>query len=136
MARGKPTAGEQLQFDFNPPPDEIPQLWTADDIWRVCDEDTIRRFSEDNRVERKAWGITQRSLADYLSMWANTQPHGGIVFIGVGNKGEMVGCKDCPQPHLNDLETVRRLCPDAKHEFKRVPITNSAGERDFRSAAP
>ena len=61
MAPGNPTTGEQLQFDFNPPPDEIPQLWTADDIWRVCDEDTIRRFSEDNRVERKAWGITQRN---------------------------------------------------------------------------
>lgn len=131
MATKRPAGEEQLEFDFNPPPDEIPQLWTADDIWRVCDEDTLRLFSEDNRVERKVWGITQKALADYLSMWANTQPYGGIVFIGIGNKGEMIGCKECPTAHLNDLDTVRRLCPDAKHEFKRVAITNDAGERDF-----
>lgn len=124
-------ATDQLQFDFNPPPQEIPQLWTADDIWRVCDEATIRRFSEDNRVERKVWGITQRALSDYLSMWANTQPHGGIVFIGVHDKGAILGCKDCPTPHLNELETVRRQCPDAKHEFKRISVTNDAGEPDF-----
>jgi ATP-dependent DNA helicase RecG len=122
---------EQLAFDFNPPLPSLQQLWTPDDIYLTCDEDTVRRFKEDNRVERKSVRIKQRDLADYLSMWANTQPHGGIVFIGVENDGKLSGCKNASQEHINELHTVSRMCSDARIEFKNVAIQNDKGEDDY-----
>lgn len=121
----------QLTFDFNTPLESLPQLWTPDDIYDSADQAVIERFGEDSRVERKRAEVSQKDLADYLSMWANTQPSGGIVFIGVGNNGELLGCKNTAANHLNELETARRLCPDAKHEFKRIKIVNTRGEEDF-----
>lgn len=122
---------EQLAFDFNAPLPTLPQLWTPDDIFASCDQETIKRFSEDNRVERKRARVSQRDLADYLSMWANTQPHGGVVFIGVENNGEITGCAKIEQDHINQLYSVQRLCSDAKHEFKKVPVRNSKGQDDY-----
>src|SRR5258708_27675651 len=64
-------------------------------------------------------------------MWANTQPHGGIIFIGIENNGHISGCRSLSTEQLNKIETVRRYCPDAKHEFKRAAVTNADGENDF-----
>jgi ATP-dependent DNA helicase RecG len=64
-------------------------------------------------------------------MWANTQPTGGVTFLGVSDDGKLVGCKDVAQAHLNDLEAVRALCPDGRIEFKRVGITNERDQSDF-----
>ncbi|WP_048648693.1 AlbA family DNA-binding domain-containing protein [Nitratireductor soli] len=122
---------EQLTFDFNAPLPSLPQLWTPDDIFGSCDQETIERFAEDNRVERKRAKVSQKDLADYLSMWANTQPHGGIVFIGVENDGKITGCAKTEQEHINQLHTVQRLCSDAKHEFKKVPVKNASGQDDY-----
>jgi ATP-dependent DNA helicase RecG len=122
---------DQLAFDFNPPLPSLHQLWTPDDIYLSCDEDTLRLFKEDNRVDRKSVRIKKKSLADYLSMWANTQPHGGLVFIGIEDDGKFSGCKNADQSHINELHTVTRLCPDAKIEFKNVPIKNDKGQDDF-----
>lgn len=121
----------QLSLDLQPPKRSLPQLWTPDDIFKACDQQTLVEFQEDHRVERKRVNISQRDLAVYVSMWANTQPNGGIVFIGVGNDGELLGCKSSSTEHLNDLRTVRNLCPNAKYEINEVPITNSSGEADF-----
>lgn len=82
-------------------------------------------------MERKRCAVSPRDLADYLSMWANTQPSGGIVFIGVGNDGELIGCKKVEEEHRNELRTVRKHCSDARVEFKDVAVVNSAGEDDF-----
>lgn len=122
---------EQLSFDFNAPLHSLPELWTPDDIFRSCDESTINRFKEDGRVERKRAEISQKDLAEYLSMWANTQPSGGIVFLGVANDGTVLGCKHIETEHLNRLEAVKRLCSDAQYEFKRVPAKNHKGESDY-----
>jgi ATP-dependent DNA helicase RecG len=124
-------AVDQLAFDFNPPLPSLQQLWTPDDIYLICNEDTIRLFKEDNRVERKSVRIKQRDLADYLSMWANTQPHGGIVFIGIENDGRLTGCKCASQDQINELRTVSRLCPDARIEFKNIAIKNEKSEDDY-----
>jgi len=124
-------AYDQLTFDFSAPLESLPQLWTPDDIYNSADQAVVQRFGEDNRVERKRAEVSQKDLADYLSMWANTQPSGGLVFIGVGNKGELFGCKNTSPDHINQLETARRLCADAQHEFKRIPIINTRGEDDF-----
>jgi hypothetical protein len=83
---------EQFELDFGPPLPSLSQLWTPDDIFLSCTEETIERFREDNRVERKPGSIKQGALADYVSMWANTQPHGGITFLGVADNGRIIGC--------------------------------------------
>lgn len=64
-------------------------------------------------------------------MCANTQPHGGIVFLGVGNDGELLGCSSTSQSHLNDLRAVSMLCPGARYEVKKIPAVNSRGDDDF-----
>lgn len=122
---------EQIEFQFHPPAVQLPQLWTPDDIFNAIDETIVRLFAEDSRVERKPCGIHANALGDYLSMWANTQPHGGVILIGVENNGALSGCKCMATEELNKLETVRRYCPDARHEFKRVPVVNAKSEMDF-----
>ncbi len=121
----------QLSFDFSPPLPSLPQLWTPDDIFHNSSEETIRRFGEDHRVERKRIQIKAKDLADYLSMWANTQPHGGIVFLGVEDNGEISGCASASPGQINDLYGVGKLCPDAKIEFKKIPVTNSKSRDDY-----
>ena len=122
--------GEQLELEFNAPSTELPQLWTPDDIFASLSAEVIRQFKEDGRVERKSQ-IQPKELGDYLSMYANTQPHGGVILIGVRNGGAVAGCKSLPIEQVNKLETVRRFCPDARHEFKRIPIANEFSEQDF-----
>ena len=129
--RRLPEEDRQLAFDFHTPLATLPQLWTPDDIYVPCDEAIVTQFSEDSRVERKLATINQRLLAEYVSMWANTQPMGGVTFLGISDKGQVVGCKGVAQGHLNDLESVRVLCPDGHLEFKRVGVTNERGEPDF-----
>lgn len=85
---------EQVEMDFGPPLPTLPQLWTPDDIFETCTSETIQRFKEDYRVERKPGSIKQSALADYVSMWANTQPYGGITLLGVADSGFIpnLGC--------------------------------------------
>lgn len=122
---------EQLTFDFKPPSPQLPQLWTPDDIFNALDQSILATFREDSRLERKSYRVSQRTLSEYLSMWANTQPHGGIILLGVEKDGTLTGCRAATTEQLNHLETARGLCPDAKHVFKRVPIKNVRGEDDF-----
>ncbi|PJI55824.1 hypothetical protein CTI14_01640 [Methylobacterium radiotolerans] len=124
-------ASLQLAFDFNAPLDTLPQLWTPDDIYDALNEETVQRFREDSRIERKRASVTQRDLADNLSMWANTQPTGGIIFVGVENDGSISGCASIEQEHINQIETVRRLCPDARFDIKKVKCKNRNGDEDF-----
>ena len=121
----------QFAFDFNPPKPELPQLWTPDDIYLNCTQKTIEMFSEDRRVERKRGEISQKDLADNLSMWANTQPHGGLMFIGVDKEGKILGLKHISTSHLNELETSRRLCADARYDFKRIEVVDHKGDPNF-----
>ena len=131
MSTRPPPFPRQLELNFDTPLVTLPQLWTPDDIFGSCTEETIKRFSEDSRVERKQATISQKLLSEYVAMWANTQPAGGVTFLGVADDGAIVGCKDTPQSHLNDLEAVRALCQDGRLEFKKVPVRNRKGEDDF-----
>ena len=123
---------EQLTLDFTPPPrSDLWQLWTPDDIFNNARYEVIKAFKEDARVERKPCGIHAKALADWVCMYANTHPHGGIVFIGVEDKGKISGCKRLSTEELNKLELVKTYCADAKYAFKKVPVKNDADEDDF-----
>jgi ATP-dependent DNA helicase RecG len=121
----------QLELDFSPPRPSLPQLWTPDDIYHALDASVIALFKEDARLERKGAKVNPRDLGDYLSMYANTQPSGGVVLIGVENNGKLTGCRKLSTEFINKLEQVRNYCPDARHEFKRVPVKNEENEDDF-----
>ena len=120
---------DQLELMF--PVDELKQLWTPDEIYDRLDEKTILEFVEDRRVERKGVGVQAKALGDYLSMWSNTQPHGGLIFVGVENNGQITGCKDLSASHKNALETLTPFCPDARWACKEVSVINAKGEKDY-----
>jgi ATP-dependent DNA helicase RecG len=122
---------EQLDLDFEAPLPSLPQLWTPDDIFTHLDNATVQRFKEDGRLERKRARIAQRDLAEYFSMWANTQPNGGIILLGVENDGAISGCSSLSDNQLNEIERTSRLCPDARCAFKRIAVTNARDKPDF-----
>lgn len=126
---------EQFSLDLPPPLSSLPELWTSDDIYENASEATISSFSEDRRVEWKRVEVSQKDFADYLSMWGNTLPAGGVIFVGVANDGTLLGCKHSSADHLNDFESARRLCPDARYELKRIPVVDHNGQDNFLIAA-
>ena len=97
MESGPP---EQLAFDLDsimPPRADLRELWTPDDIFGAAIKegaDSLLGFREDHRVEWKSARYSPKELADYFSMWANTQPYGGIIVIGVENDGTVSGCRN------------------------------------------
>jgi ATP-dependent DNA helicase RecG len=123
--------GEQLSLSLTFPTDELKQLWSPDEIYDRLDAVTIKEFVEDRRVERKGAGVQAKALGDYLSMWSNTQPHGGLIFVGVENNGDISGCKGMAVAHKNALETLTPLCADARWACKEVKVKNAKGEDDY-----
>ncbi len=123
--------GEQFTLDFETFGSSLIQLWTPDEIYDRLDHSNLRDFVEDRRIERKSSAIQAKALADYLSMWSNTQPHGGIIIVGISDKGSIAGCKSLPASHRNKLESLSHLCPDARWVCKNVPVRNENGQDDF-----
>lgn len=122
---------EQLSFNLTLPAQSLIQLWTPDEIYDRLSDGNISQFVEDRRVERKGTNVQPKALAEYLSMWSNTQPHGGLIIVGVDNDGTISGCKNLATSHKNNLENLTHLCPDARWACKEVPILNSKKRNDF-----
>lgn len=123
---------EQLTIEFSAPPSQLWQLWTPDDIYNNAKDEVVRAFSEDSRVERKSCGIHAEQLAQWVCMYANTQPHGGIIFVGVENDATVSGCRTLTTLEINKFEKLKNYCADARYEFKKVPIKNdNDGQDDF-----
>lgn len=103
------------------------------EVYERLDQAMIRAVEEDRRIERKSSGIHVRELATYFSMWANTAPDGGVIVVGVDDKtGDCHGLSSLPQKRLNELEKAGiELCPDARHQTKRVKVINPSGHDDF-----
>ncbi len=90
-------------------------LLSPDEIWESASADLISSIAEDRRIERKPPGIHVDSLSEYFSMWANTVPDGGLIAVGVEDRGKISGCHRLSNNQINDLEKAhRRLCPDAR----------------------
>jgi ATP-dependent DNA helicase RecG len=129
---------EQLKFDFDsllPPKAELRDLWTPDDILKAALKDgasVFASFPEDDRVEWKSARYSARDLADYLSMWANTQPNGGLIVVGVEQDGLISGCSGVGTDKISDLQSsCHEHCPDANIEFHRISATRSDWSLDY-----
>lgn len=129
---------EQLSFDLEsitPPKAELRELWTPEDIFKAAIQDgaaTLARFEEDNRIEWKSAKYGSRELADYFSMWANTQPHGGLIAVGIEKDGAIAGCLNVGVEKVSELERAGSdFCPDAPHDVRRISAKRADGHDDF-----
>lgn len=122
---------DQMSFDLRFPVETIVQLWTPDEIYDRIGPANVLTFVEDRRVERKGINTQPKTLSEYLSMWSNTQPHGGIIIVGVDDAGKIEGCSSLSPSRRNDLESLTSLCPDARWVCKHVPVKNKRGDDDF-----
>jgi ATP-dependent DNA helicase RecG len=119
----------QLQLEFEP---KSPFLLTVDEIYEKQSVSLILELKEDRRLERKPPGFQIRELGDYISMFANTQPGGGIIIIGMENNGIISGCSSLGTNRINELERAGHIyCPDAQFDSKRLQARNVEGEEDF-----
>jgi len=99
-------------------------LLSPDEIYEAISQDLLASLSEDRRLERKPPGIQGKELSCYFSMWANTVPDGGIVVVGVDDKGGFCGCHDLSDHKLNLLEKAHHTyCPDARVDSKRLDVS-------------
>lgn len=109
-----------------------PPLLSVDEIYDGCTQTILERCNEDRRIERKPAGYAPRELGNYFSMWANTPMDGGIVIIGMADKGQFDGCLGLSQAQINDLEkTSISYCPDARFSSKQVSVVRKDGVQDF-----
>ena len=121
----------QRAFDFDVKP-KLEMLMNPDEMYDRADESFITKFAEDHRIERKSTSYSGERLGEYVCMWANTSPDGGLVAYGISNDGAIEGCKHLSQEQLNNLEKVAyTYCPDAVSKTKRISVCNSKGESDF-----
>ena len=118
----------QLALTF----DGVPALLTVAEIYENASAELLKKLREDRRIERKPAGYQPKYLADYISMFANTKPEGGIIVLGMENEGTVSGCSSITQSRLNELERSGQIhCPDARYESKRLAVSNSSGQNDF-----
>src|SRR3954451_8441903 len=102
----------QLTFDLEsitPPRRELRELWTPDDIYKALLRDgsaILDNFEEDSRIEWNSARYPARDLADYFSMWANTQPHGGLIIAGIEKDGTRAGCSAVGSHKVSELESA------------------------------
>jgi ATP-dependent DNA helicase RecG len=122
----------QKMLDFPPPPVERLQLLGVEDIFAEADQELLEKLKEDRRIERKPPATHADALGDYFSMWANTAPDGGLIAIGIGDKGDLIGCNTVGIDHINNLEkSGDTFAPEARYTSKRIPVINQKGEQDF-----
>jgi ATP-dependent DNA helicase RecG len=125
--------GLQERFDFEAlSAARLLELMTPDEIYQQATQELLERLKEDRGIERKLATEHAPVIAEYVSMWANTDPNGGLIAIGMANDGCFEGCKRLTQEGLNHLEKAGRThCPDANIQTKRVFVINTNGEGDF-----
>lgn len=115
---------EQLSIKFP----KHPALLTPDEIYRDASEGLLRRLNEDRRLERKPPGIHGKDLGDYIAMWANTVPDGGLIVVGMENDGAFTGCHGLSESQLNAVEKAHyKYCPEAKVTSSRVEVAANGG---------
>lgn len=115
----------------SPPRSDLPELWTADDIYLALSAENLSRFSEDSRLERKSARKNPKDIADDICAFANSQPHGGVIVVGIEDSGAVTGFSGLGQDRVSEFEGTNRHCPDARVESRRVAVINTQGNQDF-----
>ena len=65
-------------------------------------------------------------------MWANTAPAGGLIAIGIEDKGAISGCHRLSQDQINSIEKAPFVyCSDARTQCKRIAVTAIDGTPSF-----
>ncbi len=107
-------------------------LLTEDEIFELADVDLIKQIQEDRRIERKPASFQPQHVADYIVMWSNTPPNGGLLVVGIQDDGTLEGLTSKGIKRVNKLESVSLdFCPDSRYESKRVAFTHENGNQDF-----
>ena len=123
---------KQSKLALSPPSNALIETWTPDDIYDRADESVILNFKEDRRVERKPTRFDPRPLGDYFSIYANTQPHGGVIFLGVSDDGGIEGCSTLDPKRRDELEQAGRIfCLDARYDHKTISVYKKKGKADY-----
>jgi ATP-dependent DNA helicase RecG len=105
---------------------------TVQEIFDSADSTLLVRLAEDRRLERKPTNVHCKELGEYISMWANTGPDGGLIVIGCEDGGIFTGLDSQGPKRWNDLEKTHDIyAPDAKVDSKRISVTNKQGGEDF-----
>ena len=134
VLRKQLTTKDQFSFDFERPLKlrrPIIPLLTPKDIFDSCDESLLRQFHENSRLEKKPSNIHPKQLGEYFSMWANTQPSGGIIVVGINKDKTFEGCAQLSPKQLNEIEkTSDTHCPDANYKMKKVQIKRDKDKHD------
>src|SRR5260221_426337 len=91
----------QLKFTFDGPL----ALMSVQEIFEQASVSLFLKLREDRRIERKSAGIHPQQIGDYLSMWANTAPDGGVLVVGMEDDGAVSGC-----PHADHQDTAIGRC--------------------------
>lgn len=121
-----------LQRDLNESPELSERLLGPDEIFDGADEELLKKLSESRHIERKPAAFSGDKIGDYLCMWANTSPAGGILVCGMNDDGTFGGCLKLTTQQVNDREKAGHVyCPDAKFETKQVRVKNAQGDDDF-----
>jgi ATP-dependent DNA helicase RecG len=127
LSKGIPVPDVQLKFKFS-----SHALMSVNELYANLSQELLSELAEDRRIERKPPGFHARSLGDYISMWANTPPDGGLVVIGIEDDGGCTGLTSFGSTRLNELERANvEFVPDARSETKRLKIINSKNIEDF-----
>lgn len=113
----------ELPFDGLFAVGDNPQVWTPREIWVKLNQRLMEHFGEDRRIEyKRAEKVDFDDLATYLSAFSNT-PEGGVVVFGATSKGMATGCSKLSLAQVNKVESCHlQMCPQAKPEFKRIPV--------------
>ncbi len=108
------------------------RLLTPDEIFDRADEELLKSLSESRRIERKPALFGSELIGDYVCMWANTAPDGGILVCGMADDGGFEGCLKLSVKQVNDREKAGYVyCPDAHVNVKQLRIKNIKSEDDF-----
>ena len=78
-------------------------ILTPSQIFELMDERLLRQLGEDRRLERKSPRCGEALLGEYVSMWANTAPDGGVIVVGMNDQGTFEGLASVGTAKLNKL---------------------------------
>jgi ATP-dependent DNA helicase RecG len=121
-------ADEQLEL-FEDPLPRRPR--SPDAVFERAEAVDLAQFRENDLFEHKLVGIHANDLGEYVTMWANTKPDGGLIVVGLSKTRELLGCRGADETKINALKSAPvNFCPDARVDIREVPFRRSNDDED------